>query len=339
MVLETSKAVRTSLIDALRLDLIGPSTGDPSYAYETIPQAPSKWYLSGFLVPYEAKLSDRTDSDSDDSFDPQLTAKANSDDDATPEATSARKGFFPSSLGLSFLVTQQTQNITVHISWGDYIPSPSDVLETETPLQARSSIPWQRTPHESVVQLSLSPENVEQTNPLDVGQMAIPILLHQGSRQDVSDTQMAIPLHQGFRKNLAVPGSNGLELVLSVRPISQNCDLPVGTLAASLFLVNKRPAITTDAERDLAYIFQAKLTIVADTPFVPRPDLRNQALDDEDERIADLQYRNDVEYVVGHNVSATALVTDEKEHPQCTKIYTTWMPQTGNSLSRETSRS
>ena len=96
MALETSAAVRASLIDALRLDLIGPSSNEATHdAYETIPQAPSKWYLSGFLVPYEAKLSDRTDADSNDSFDPQLTAKANSDDDAPPEATSARKGFFP----------------------------------------------------------------------------------------------------------------------------------------------------------------------------------------------------------------------------------------------------
>ncbi|MEO0987904.1 MAG: DISARM system helicase DrmA [Cyanobacteria bacterium J06639_14] len=290
MVLDNSVTVRASLIDALRLDLIGPSTDDTDHAYEIIPQAPSKWYLSGFLVPYEAKLSDRTDADSNDSFDPQLTAKANGDDDATPEATSARKGFFPSSLGLSFLVTQQTQAIAVHVSWGDYEPSTSDILEadTETPLQARTSIPWQRTPRDSDLSLSLT-----------------------------SDASTVL-----------VPGSQGLELVLSVRPISHQCGLPAGTRAVSLFLVNKRPAVTTDAKRDVAYVFQAQLTVTTDSPFVPRPDLRNQALDNEDERIADLQYRNDVEYVVGHNVSATAIVTGVKEHPQCTEIYTNWMPQT-----------
>ena len=94
MALETPAAVRTSLIDALQLDLIGPHSEDASHAYEIIPQAPSKWYLSGFLVPYEADLRDRSDADSNDSFDPQLIQKTNGDDDQAPEAASARKGFF-----------------------------------------------------------------------------------------------------------------------------------------------------------------------------------------------------------------------------------------------------
>ena len=76
MALETSAAVRASLIDALRLDLIGPSPDSPLHASEIIPQAPSRWYLSGFLVPYEAKLSDRTDPDSNDSFDSEITKSA-----------------------------------------------------------------------------------------------------------------------------------------------------------------------------------------------------------------------------------------------------------------------
>ena len=101
MVLETSAEVRSSLIDALRLDLIGPEP-DSTHAQEIIPQAPSKWYLSGFLVPYEAKLSDRSDPDSNDSFDPELTqTNSNGDDDNKPESPSARKGIFPSSMGLS----------------------------------------------------------------------------------------------------------------------------------------------------------------------------------------------------------------------------------------------
>ena len=46
--------VRVSLQDALCLDLVGPrgSLGTPD---ETLFQAPSRWYLTGFLVPTEAE--------------------------------------------------------------------------------------------------------------------------------------------------------------------------------------------------------------------------------------------------------------------------------------------
>lgn len=135
------------------------------------------------------------------------------------------------------------------------------------------------------------------------------------------------------QKTVRVPHSKGLELILSVRPISYRSGLPAGTQSASLFLVNKRSPSPETAKRDCAYIFQSQLTVTTKMPFVPRPDLRNQALDDEDERIADLQYRHDVEYVVGHNVSATATLCeagaeDSNDHKDsCYEIYTNWMPQ------------
>jgi hypothetical protein len=288
MALETSAAVRASLIDALRLDLIGPTPDDATHAAETIPQAPSRWYLSGFLVPYEGKLSDRSDPDSDDSFDPQITKPSNGDDEKAPEAASARKGHFPSSLGLSFLFAPEAQQIEVAITWGDYEPLEVGEMEdeAETNLQARTSRPWHRTPQQA---------------------------------------NLTIPLAQNAR--VAIPGSNGLELVLSVRPIHNQRSLPTGTRSASLFLVNKRSPSKESAKRDCAYIFQSQLTVTAETSFVPRPDLRNQALDDEDERIADLQYRHDVEYVVGHNVSATATVCGSEGDRHCREIYTNWMPQ------------
>jgi len=45
--------VRSQLVDALRLDLVGPDNGSDLEA-EILPQAPSRWYLNGFLVPMEA---------------------------------------------------------------------------------------------------------------------------------------------------------------------------------------------------------------------------------------------------------------------------------------------
>ena len=43
--------VRGSLVDALQLDLIGP-TGPLGNHKEVLPQTPSRWYLTGFLALY-----------------------------------------------------------------------------------------------------------------------------------------------------------------------------------------------------------------------------------------------------------------------------------------------
>ena len=45
--------VRSQLVDALRLDLVGPDNGSDLEA-EILPQAPFRWYLTGFLVHLEA---------------------------------------------------------------------------------------------------------------------------------------------------------------------------------------------------------------------------------------------------------------------------------------------
>ena len=52
--------VRSELVEALRLDLVGPENGSDLEA-EILSQAPSRWYLTGFLVPLEASESQRGD--------------------------------------------------------------------------------------------------------------------------------------------------------------------------------------------------------------------------------------------------------------------------------------
>ncbi len=84
----TSAQVRSQLVDALRLDLVGPRPDEPSHARyrdEILPIAPSKWYLTGFLVPYEAPVEQRTDDDADDSLD-QQSRVVEGDDDMPPLA-------------------------------------------------------------------------------------------------------------------------------------------------------------------------------------------------------------------------------------------------------------
>lgn len=49
----TSADVRIQLVSALETDLIGPGKGS-ALESEVLPQAPSRWYLTGFLVPLDA---------------------------------------------------------------------------------------------------------------------------------------------------------------------------------------------------------------------------------------------------------------------------------------------
>lgn len=63
---KTPVEVRQHLIEALQLDLVGPNPDDVDYIEEIIDQAPSKWYLTGFLVPYGASFEQRTDETADE---------------------------------------------------------------------------------------------------------------------------------------------------------------------------------------------------------------------------------------------------------------------------------
>ncbi len=68
-----------------------------------LPQRPSTWYLTGFLVPLEADETQRADEQSVDELD-EVTEAQGSDDGATPEPAAARVRYLPSSIGVSLLV-------------------------------------------------------------------------------------------------------------------------------------------------------------------------------------------------------------------------------------------
>jgi hypothetical protein len=110
--------VRHQLIDALALDLVGPhpGLGTPE---EVLPQAPSRWYLTGFLVPIDAGDSQKAEETSGEELD-ELGDTKGLDDATTPEPAAARRAYRPSSIGLSLLVPAETKELTVTARWGDY---------------------------------------------------------------------------------------------------------------------------------------------------------------------------------------------------------------------------
>ena len=119
----TSVEVRRRLVDALELDLVGPWPGH-ELAEEGIPNLrgrtrPSSWYLTGFIVPRRARPDPEAVTDADDGLDQGTEVNASSEESGD-EGSPARKGYFPSSIGLSFKVDSDTRVFDITVCWGDY---------------------------------------------------------------------------------------------------------------------------------------------------------------------------------------------------------------------------
>ena len=145
-----SLEVRARLVEALRLDLVGPRAGH-ALADERLPGwvRPSNWYLTGFLIPTGTSPEKSADADEDDDVD-VIPESAGLAEESNEERKAAKKGFFPSSMGLSFLVPKEARGITVIVRWGEYTPT-----EIEGADGKPVSI-WQRQPREETIPVALT---------------------------------------------------------------------------------------------------------------------------------------------------------------------------------------
>ena len=150
---DDSLAVRTSLVRALQLDLVGPPS-DHALADEKLPGwvRPSNWYLTGFLVPTNAPPEQRADDDEDEDVE-AVPDRAGLPEESAEERKSAKRSFFPSSMGLSFLVPEAADTLAVTVRWGDYThharKADQQDDDGEPPV-------WQRHPEERTLQISAS---------------------------------------------------------------------------------------------------------------------------------------------------------------------------------------
>src|SRR3712207_5469399 len=120
--------VRRKLVHTLGLDLVGPDR-DSELLNEVLPQAPSRWYLTGFLVPTDAPEEQKSDEAAVEGVD-EVSDAGGTDDAATPEPAAARRAVFPSSMGLSLLVPRDAKELHVTVRWGDYRP-PAKVSDAQ----------------------------------------------------------------------------------------------------------------------------------------------------------------------------------------------------------------
>ena len=143
-----SAQVRERLVEALKLDLVGPWASH-DFSEERLPgwERPSNWYLTGFLIPSDTPADQKIDEEADDDFDGEVVEEAGLPEESNEERKAARKVYFPSSMGLSFLVSERAEELQVTVRWGDYTHGPS-----ESPSNKQINV-WQRTPHAASVEV------------------------------------------------------------------------------------------------------------------------------------------------------------------------------------------
>jgi len=302
---KNSAEAREKLVEALELDLIGPSNGH-AFERELLPRSPRTWYLTGMLVPVDAKVEAREDPASDDEID-DAAGDTGGDDGGTPDKAPKRRGYLPSSIGMSFLVPPGVDQITVRAEWGEY--------RYEVDGKAFDEEPTEDDPHAAA--------DGKDAKGAEADAKSV-----KGYRR--APCSVSLPLAIGAGTGAAkteetlLPTGDGLSIAKVVRVVDHTKvkTVPAGTRSVSIFLVNRRVPHAMHAYR--ASIFQPRLVVECAAGFVPRPDPRGElGSGDEDERVADLQYRSTCEYAVGHGVA-----THAKIDGGCARVVSTeWMPR------------
>ena len=186
---EAPLEVRERLLEALRLDLVGPGAGH-ALADERLPgwRRPSNWYLTGFLIPSATPAERSADPDEDEDLE-VVPESAGLAEESNEERKAAKKGYFPSSMGLSFLAPKEAGALDVTVRWGDYAPA-----EIEGEEGKRLAV-WQRTAREATVALPLTgaPDPVPHDVPGSGG-----LQLHLVERE-VADDELAVHIPAGTR--------------------------------------------------------------------------------------------------------------------------------------------
>jgi hypothetical protein len=297
----TSAQIRQQLVEALQLDLIGPTTEHRGRLEERLPQPPSIWYTTGFLVPnaFQEEAGRPAEDDLPSSADLAGEETSNDaairqergedEDDAndSPRDTTSKRNWFPSSAGLS-LIVERGSTIEVTTTWGDYSPPAKDGDDPS----------WDRTHHQ------------------------VPRTLHIDRLGDSGDIPLEGPPER--------PKAEGLCLRWIARPAPASLGYPTNQLSLSLFLLNKRAQSGGKQIRfrDPVTAFQTQLRLHCPQGFPPRLDALQEASKDGDERLAALQYRRDLCFATGHNVAVLAdpAAMRSDPDPRCTTLTTTWLP-------------
>lgn len=299
----SSTEARERICAALALDLVGPTPEDRELAREVLPKAPSRWYLTGFLVPERARAAEELAEEED--LEDGAGEHPADDDDPPIERQAARVRLLPASIGLSCLLRAATERVRVRLFWGTYRPL-QGVPEAEV------------APHPTGDEAAVATS--------DSAPPAVETVLVEGSGEaEAAEGEQAwerVPfVWEGELELVGEEGtispSPGVELRWLCRPTSCG-DQPARLL--SLFLTNRQQP---SHPRDLAYLFQPVIEVESDA-LLGRPDPRRPPEEDLDARINALHYRDVVEWAVGHGIAAEPVCAPDRG---VRRVRTSWMPK------------
>ena len=150
--------VRERLLNALKIDLLGPETPD-----EALSQSPASRYLIGMLAPRGTRLLPSED---------EGAASTVDEDDDQESGPRVAQQLVPSSIGLSFIVASNCDSVDVRASWGEYkkeeiaggpAVEPEDATDINTDddpnttaTTKHKTFKWRRTAFDETKKLSFS---------------------------------------------------------------------------------------------------------------------------------------------------------------------------------------
>jgi len=232
------------------------------------------------------------------------TGRVEPESDSTDEIDAAsNQSLVPSSLGMTFCVDGDVEQIEIEASWGKYLPVPgkdhniTKIINRKikdaagnvvaiVPEEIKCKV-WQRIPCGGRIVLPL----IEGMIPHQAPDAEVPEVRVQGS--------------------IRAKNANGDRLV-------------------TLFLVNGYEVKETDTNKDSAWVFQPELIVRSERDaakraiFRRRPVLDADGMDPEREAL-EMIYRNRVEFAVGHGVAVHAETAEDVT--LATEVRTTVMPQ------------
>lgn len=318
----TSAQVRSRLSEAVRLDLVGPDNAH-AFAHELLPQSPQRWYLTGYLVPRQAPPEQRQCEEEE--LDMVEQRPGADDDDSNTDPKPPQVSYLPSSMGLTVLVGPNTKRLFSIIRWGDYHGEKEggtdeelddEVVDREFESELAQAEPEQDVSGESRLAEDAPEYRAERGRP------------RRGFRREPREESVPLEIASDEGKlELGVPNSRGLQIVATWRRVPPMAAgvVPDGTRSLSVFLVNDRH-IGNSRMTCRMMAFQAEVELKCEDGFWGRPDLRGLTFPDNvdtDERVADMHYRDVLEYSVGHGVATEAL---ENQDGTCHAVHTVWIP-------------
>lgn len=259
---------RDLLVDRVALDLIGPKAG----AEEVIDERPTGRYLTGILYPQQTPFPE----EEDETLAAENTRGGGEAVEEAAEEVSLFRSFKPSACGLSFaLLSADAPKLQLDIVYARYRASTR--LAAPSPESGPDGGPAPKPDGKTPLEWRREPQRVSIT-------------------LDLSDGGQPPEVAEGLRLHRRVTRKDGVWMV-TLQFINLHREVDGGSDRADDPL-----AISDFIDREEAAFMQFSARVTADRPFAPRPQVLRGG--DDDQRIAELIYRDVREYAVGHTCSA-----------------------------------